>query len=119
VSRFVPRCQHRAANPDVSLGSADCTEPSSLPVCFNGACVVILANPGHGLFRRKTVKDGQRGQRCSCATDAAAADNFDAFPVVSTAESLVQGVEGLDPVSGNPEIPLVRPGCVCPYPNRR
>ena len=75
-----------------------------MPGCLNSAWVVIIANPYDSLIRRQAVQDCQRGQRSSRATDAASADNLDALPVVRTAESLVQCVEGLDAVIGNPEI---------------
>jgi hypothetical protein len=64
----------------------------------------MVANPGHSLVRRKAVKDGQRGQGGSCAAHATATDNLNPFAVVSTAQSLVKSVEGLDAITRNPEI---------------
>jgi hypothetical protein len=98
------------------LGSPDCSEPSLLPGCFDGAGVVIAAYPGHGLVRRKTIKDGQRGKRGSCSADATAAYNLDTFAVASTAESLVQSIKGVHAVTGNPEI---EPTNVATRPARR
>jgi len=63
--------------------------------------MVVLAKPGDGLARRKAVEDGQRGQGCSGATDAAAAGDFDAFSVPRAAVRLVQGIEGIGAVNGN------------------
>ena len=85
-----------------------------MPGGFHGAGMVVVADPGDGLVRCKAIEDGQCGQCSSCATDAAAAGDFDAFTVLSTAVGLVQGVESVGAIAGNPEVGpadvAVRPG---------
>jgi len=78
--------------------------------------MVVEANPGDGLVRWEAIQDSQCGQSGSCTTDAPAASDLDAFTVLRTAVGLVQGVEGVGAIAGNPE---VGPADVAVGPGRR
>lgn len=66
--------------------------------------MVVAADPGEGFARGETVKDGQCCESGSGAADATAAGDFYALACVRAAVSLAEGIQGVVPVGGYPEV---------------